>query len=142
MKIDMPASSSPFLQLPFGFRFVRDTGDNTCFHFGGQPGETIAVHGFDMKTENGVDFILLFDICFHLWYIRIMDYGLLNKKRIGNPDLFTGRKEEPAYFFKWVNEIKERKSQSTVLMALRKMDKNTLMERLFKGNSGQAKKTP
>jgi len=51
MKIGMPASSSPLLQLPFGFRFVRNTGDNTCFHFSGQPGETTALHGFDMKSE-------------------------------------------------------------------------------------------
>jgi hypothetical protein len=79
MKTGMHASSAPFLQLPFGFRFVRNTGDDTCSHFGGQPGETIAVHGFDMKMENGVDFILLFDICFHLWYIRTMDYAIKNE---------------------------------------------------------------
>ena len=35
------------------------------------------------------------------------------EERIGNPDLFTGRKEELAYFLKWINDIKERKSQST-----------------------------
>jgi hypothetical protein len=38
-----------------------------------------------------------------------MDYVL--EERIGNPDLFTGRKEELAYFLKWINDIKERKSQ-------------------------------
>ena len=68
-----------------------------------------------------------------------MDCGLRNIKRIGNPDLFTGRKEKLAYFSKGINEIKERKFQSTVLIALRKMDKNTLMKRLFKKNSGLAK---
>jgi hypothetical protein len=58
-----------------------------------------------------------------------MDYVL--EERIGNPDLFTGRKEELAYFLKWINDIKERKSQSTAIMARRKMGKTAVMERLF-----------
>jgi len=58
-----------------------------------------------------------------------MDYAY--EERIGNPDLFTGRKEELVYFLKWINNIKERKSQSTALMARRKMGKSALMERLF-----------
>jgi hypothetical protein len=58
-----------------------------------------------------------------------MDYSL--EERIGNPDLFTGRKEELAYFLKWINDIKERKSQSTAVLARRKMGKTALMERLF-----------
>jgi hypothetical protein len=58
-----------------------------------------------------------------------MDYAL--EERIGNPDLFTGRKEELAYFLKWINDIKERKSQSTAILARRKMGKTALMERLF-----------
>ena len=58
-----------------------------------------------------------------------MDYAL--KERIGKPELFTGRKEELAYFLKWINDIKEEKSQSTALMARRKMGKTALMERLF-----------
>jgi AAA+ ATPase superfamily predicted ATPase len=58
-----------------------------------------------------------------------MEYAL--EERIGNPDLFTGRKEELAYFLKWINDIKERKSQSTAILARRKMGKTTLMERLF-----------
>ncbi|MCP5106020.1 MAG: hypothetical protein GY950_21730, partial [bacterium] len=53
------------------------------------------------------------------------------EERIGNPDLFTGRKEELAYFLKWINDIKERKSQSTALLARRKMGKTAIMERLF-----------
>ena len=53
------------------------------------------------------------------------------EERIGNPDLFTGRKEELAYFLKWINDIKERKSQSTAMLARRKMGKTALMERLF-----------
>ncbi len=58
-----------------------------------------------------------------------MEYAL--EERIGNPDLFTGRKEELAFFLKWINEIKERKSQSTAVLARRKMGKTVLMERLF-----------
>ncbi len=58
-----------------------------------------------------------------------MDYVL--EERIGSPDLFTGRKEELAYFLKWINDIKERKSQSTAILARRKMGKTALMERLF-----------
>jgi hypothetical protein len=58
-----------------------------------------------------------------------MDYAL--EERIGSPDLFTGRKEELGYFLKWINDIKERKSQSTAILARRKMGKTTLMERLF-----------
>jgi hypothetical protein len=58
-----------------------------------------------------------------------MDYAL--EERIGNPDLFTGRKSELDYFLKWIREIKERKSQSTALMARRKMGKTAIMERLF-----------
>ncbi len=58
-----------------------------------------------------------------------MDYAL--EERIGNPDLFTGRKEELDYFLKWIDDIKERKSQSTAVLARRKMGKTALMERLF-----------
>ena len=58
-----------------------------------------------------------------------MDYA--KEERIGNPDLFTGRKEELAYFLEWINNIKERKSQSTAVLARRKMGKTAIMERLF-----------
>jgi hypothetical protein len=64
-----------------------------------------------------------------LWYIKNMDYAL--EERIGSPDLFTGRKEEMAYFLKWINDIKERKSMSTAVLARRKMGKTALLERLF-----------
>ncbi|MCP5107265.1 MAG: hypothetical protein GY950_28015, partial [bacterium] len=53
------------------------------------------------------------------------------EERIGDPDLFTGRKEELGYFLKWITDIKKRKSQSTALLARRKMGKTALMERLF-----------
>ena len=71
----------------------------------------------------------MFAISMYLWYIKIMDYAL--KERIGKPELFTGRKEELAYFLKWINDIKEEKSQSTAIMARRKMGKTAIMERLF-----------
>ncbi|MCU0288131.1 MAG: hypothetical protein MUF15_17260 [Acidobacteria bacterium] len=58
-----------------------------------------------------------------------MEYAL--EERIGNPELFTGRKEELTYFLKWIHDIKEKKSQSSVLLARRKMGKSALMERLF-----------
>ena len=58
-----------------------------------------------------------------------MDYAL--KERIGKPELFTGRKEELAYFLKWIDDIKQEKSQSTAVLARRKMGKTALMERLF-----------
>ncbi|MCX6582763.1 MAG: hypothetical protein NT166_21515 [Candidatus Aminicenantes bacterium] len=58
-----------------------------------------------------------------------MEYAL--EERIGNPDLFTGRNEEMTYFLKWINDIKERKSQSTALLARRKTGKTAILERLF-----------
>ena len=58
-----------------------------------------------------------------------MDYAL--EERIGNPDLFTGRKAELDYFLKWISNIKERKSMSTAVLARRKMGKTAIMERLF-----------
>ena len=58
-----------------------------------------------------------------------MDYAL--KERIGKPELFTGRKEELAYFLKWINDVKDEKSQSTAILARRKMGKTAIMERLF-----------
>ena len=61
-----------------------------------------------------------------------MDYA--KEERIGDPDLFTGRKEEMAYFLKWINDIKERKSMSTAIMARRKMGKTSLMERRSKAS--------
>jgi hypothetical protein len=58
-----------------------------------------------------------------------MDYAL--KERIGKPELFIGRKEELVYFLKWIDDIKEEKSQSTAMLARRKMGKTAIMERLF-----------
>ncbi len=58
-----------------------------------------------------------------------MDYAL--RERIGRPHLFTGRKEELSYFLKWIDDIKQEKSQSCALLARRKMGKTALLERLF-----------
>ncbi len=58
-----------------------------------------------------------------------MEYAL--EERIGKPELFTGRKEELSFFLNWIKEIKEKKSQSTAILARRKMGKTALMERLF-----------
>ncbi|MCP4220437.1 MAG: hypothetical protein GY765_37750, partial [bacterium] len=53
------------------------------------------------------------------------------EERIGDPDLFTGRKKELSYYLKWIKDIKKRKSQSTAMLARRKMGKTALLERLF-----------
>ncbi len=58
-----------------------------------------------------------------------MEYA--RKERIGKPELFTGRKKELAHLLSWINNIKEENSQSTALLARRKMGKTALMERLF-----------
>lgn len=58
-----------------------------------------------------------------------MDYAL--DERIGNPELFTGRKKELRYFLNWISDIKEKKSQSTAVLARRKMGKTALLERLY-----------
>jgi hypothetical protein len=58
-----------------------------------------------------------------------MEHAL--KERIGKPEVFTGRKEELAFFLKWIDDIKQEKSQSTALLARRKMGKTAIMERLF-----------
>ncbi len=58
-----------------------------------------------------------------------MEYAI--EERIGNPDLFTGRKKELDFFLGWIKDIEERKSQSTAILARRKMGKTALLERLF-----------
>ncbi|MCP4152966.1 MAG: hypothetical protein GY757_34860 [bacterium] len=58
-----------------------------------------------------------------------MEYAL--KERIGKPDLFIGRKKELTYFLKWIENTKHERSQSTAMLARRKMGKTAIMERLF-----------
>lgn len=53
------------------------------------------------------------------------------KERIGNPDLFCGRKKELAFFLNWIDQIKQENSQSSAIMSRRKTGKSALLERLF-----------
>ena len=53
------------------------------------------------------------------------------EERIGNPELFAGRKEELAFCLNWIDQIKEKFSKSTAILARRKMGKTALLERLY-----------
>ncbi|MCP4344057.1 MAG: hypothetical protein GY795_00845 [Desulfobacterales bacterium] len=53
------------------------------------------------------------------------------EERIGNPDLFTGRKKELEYFLRWADRTKEKVSQSTAILSRRKTGKTALLQRLF-----------
>jgi hypothetical protein len=57
--------------------------------------------------------------------------GYAYEERIGNPDLFTGRKTELDYFLKWISDIKDEKSQSTAMLARRKMGKTRQQARVI-----------
>jgi hypothetical protein len=58
-------------------------------------------------------------------------HGLRIKRKNRQTRTVHGRKEELAYFLKWINDIKEEKSQSTAVLARRKMGKTAIMERLI-----------
>ncbi len=53
------------------------------------------------------------------------------KEKIGNPDLFTGRKKELALFRKWIENIQKEISKSTAILARRKTGKTAIMQRLY-----------
>ncbi|MCP4345788.1 MAG: hypothetical protein GY795_09705 [Desulfobacterales bacterium] len=53
------------------------------------------------------------------------------KERIGNPELFTGRKKELEYFLNWIDRIKIEMSRSTALLSRRKTGKTALLQRLY-----------
>ncbi|MCP4103937.1 MAG: hypothetical protein GY749_00130 [Desulfobacteraceae bacterium] len=53
------------------------------------------------------------------------------EERIGNPDLFTGRKKDLSYFLDWTDRIKRKISQSTAVLSRRKTGKTALLQRLF-----------
>ena len=53
------------------------------------------------------------------------------KEKIFNPDLFTGRKQELAYFLNWASRIKLGLSRSTALLSRRKTGKSALLQRLY-----------
>ncbi|MCP4403059.1 MAG: hypothetical protein GY801_37855 [bacterium] len=53
------------------------------------------------------------------------------KEKIGNPDLFIGRKKELAFFQKWIEGIPKEISKSTAILSRRKTGKTALMQRLY-----------
>jgi hypothetical protein len=53
------------------------------------------------------------------------------KEKIGNPDLFTGRKKELSALLIWVDKIKQETSKSTAIISRRKTGKTAVMQRLF-----------
>ncbi|MCP4113444.1 MAG: hypothetical protein GY749_49270 [Desulfobacteraceae bacterium] len=53
------------------------------------------------------------------------------KEKIGNPELFTGRKKELAIYLKWTEDIKKEISSSTALLSRRKTGKTALLQRLY-----------
>ncbi|MCP4353092.1 MAG: hypothetical protein GY795_47175 [Desulfobacterales bacterium] len=53
------------------------------------------------------------------------------KEKIGNPELFTGRKEELTYFLNWTDRIKREISQSTAVLSRRKTGKTAMLQRLY-----------
>ena len=53
------------------------------------------------------------------------------KEKIGDPDLFTGRKKELAFFLKWVEGSKKEISKSTAILSRRKTGKTALLQRLY-----------
>ncbi|MCP4405329.1 MAG: hypothetical protein GY801_49515 [bacterium] len=53
------------------------------------------------------------------------------KEKIGNPDIFTGRKKELAFFLKWIEGVNKEISISTAILSRRKTGKTALMQRLY-----------
>ncbi|KPA19102.1 hypothetical protein MHK_000673 [Candidatus Magnetomorum sp. HK-1] len=53
------------------------------------------------------------------------------KEKIGDPNLFTGRKKELTSLLNWIEKIKFERSKSRALISRRKTGKSALMQRLF-----------
>ena len=53
------------------------------------------------------------------------------KEKIGNPDLFTGRRKELDKLLTWVEKIKPELSKSRAIISRRKTGKSAIMQRLF-----------
>ncbi len=53
------------------------------------------------------------------------------KEKVGNQDLFTGRKKELAHFLEWIEKIKRELSMSTAIVSRRKTGKTALLHRLY-----------
>ncbi|MBF0103277.1 MAG: hypothetical protein HQK77_20445 [Desulfobacterales bacterium] len=62
------------------------------------------------------------------------------EEKIGNPDLFTGRKRELKELLQWTTKIKQKLSPSRALMSRRKTGKTALLQRfynlVFEANDG------
>lgn len=52
-------------------------------------------------------------------------------EKIGNPELFTGRRSELTYFLSWVDGVKRQLSKSTAILSRRKTGKTALLQRLY-----------
>ncbi|MCP4402731.1 MAG: hypothetical protein GY801_36195 [bacterium] len=52
-------------------------------------------------------------------------------EKIGDPDLFSGRRKELAMFSSWINNIQKGISKSTAILSRRKTGKTALMQRLY-----------
>ena len=53
------------------------------------------------------------------------------KEKIGNPELFTGRKRELTFYLHWIKRIKQESSQSSAILSRRKTGKTALLQRLY-----------
>ena len=53
------------------------------------------------------------------------------KEKIGNPELFTGRKRELDFYLQWIGHIKRESSQSSAILSRRKTGKTALLQRLY-----------
>ncbi|MCP4345524.1 MAG: hypothetical protein GY795_08360 [Desulfobacterales bacterium] len=53
------------------------------------------------------------------------------EEKIGNPELFTGRKKEMSSFLNWTDKIKQKLSMSTAILSRRKTGKTAFMQRLY-----------
>ncbi|MCP4405522.1 MAG: hypothetical protein GY801_50495, partial [bacterium] len=53
------------------------------------------------------------------------------KEKIGNPELFTGRKQELTFYLDWIAHIPRESSQSSAILSRRKTGKTALLQRLY-----------
>ena len=53
------------------------------------------------------------------------------KEKIGNPELFTGRKRELTFYLTWIERITRESSQSSAILSRRKTGKTALLQRLY-----------
>ncbi|MCP4405494.1 MAG: hypothetical protein GY801_50355, partial [bacterium] len=52
-------------------------------------------------------------------------------EKIGNPELFTGRRNELTFFLEWCEGVKGQFSKSTAILSRRKTGKTALLQRLY-----------